>query len=125
VTAEWLAALRRADVHALARLLDRGADIDARDGHGQTALICAARDGRLDVVRLLVARGAALDCAAKYSLTALMLAVLNGHAEIVRLLVEAGADRTIVGSGAPGFAGKTARDLAQARGDRSLERLLG
>ena len=51
-----------------------------------------------------------------------MLAVINGHVEIARRLVGAGADRTCRGSGAPGFAGKTAHDLAIAREQHDLDR---
>jgi ankyrin repeat protein len=68
--------------------------------------------------------GAALDYTSKSSLSALMLAVVNGHRDTARLLIAAGADVTLRGSGSPGFAGKTARDLARARGDDELERFL-
>jgi predicted PurR-regulated permease PerM len=112
MTTDWTSAVDREDLAAIERLLGAGADIDARDEHGQTALMNAARDGRTAVVRLLVHRGADLDHAAKYGLTALMLAVLRGHVEVVRILAEAGADRDRRGTGAPGFAGKTALDLA-------------
>lgn len=95
-------------------------DLNARDEHGQTALMRAAQHGDVHVVRLLVHRGVDLNHSAKYHLTALMLAVVNGHAEVVRALVRAGADQTIRGTGAPGFHGKTARDLADARGDRRI-----
>jgi len=43
-----------------------------------------------------------------------MLAVIAGHKEIARALAHAGADLTLQGTGAPGFAGKTAADLAAA-----------
>ena len=46
-----------------------------------------------------------------------MLAVIRGHAEVVRVLVGAGAAVELQGTGAPGFAGRTAHDLAAARGD--------
>lgn len=124
MNSDWADALRRGDTEALARLLDTGADINALDQHGQTSLMLTARDGQVDVVRLLVDRGAALDHSAKYRLTALMLAVIGGHPEIVRLLVNAGADTTLRGSGAPGFHGRTALDLATAAGRRDLEELL-
>ena len=106
------AAVKAGDVVALETLLDAGADVDAHDTHGQTALMNAARDGYAPMVRLLIARGADLNHTAKYNLSALMLAVINGRDAIVGLLVDAGADLTIRGSGAPGFAGKTALDLA-------------
>ena len=43
---------------------------------------------------------------------ALMLAAINGRTEVVRILVDTGADLGLRGTGAPGFAGKTALDLA-------------
>lgn len=120
MTTEWEAALRRGDVEALAALLDAGADVDALDGHGQTALMRAAHAGRLDVVQVLIARGADLNRSAKYHLTALMLAALGNHESVVGALLEAGADPAVRGSGAPGFAGKTAEDLARSAGYASV-----
>jgi ankyrin repeat protein len=57
-----------------------------------------------------------LNVTAKYRLSALMLAIVAGHAEIASSLARAGADLTLQGGGAPGFAGKTAYDLAVERG---------
>src|SRR5262245_10374188 len=114
MTAEWKAAVKAGRADALRTLLDAGADVDARDEHGQTALMNASRDGHTEVVRLLIERGADLDHTAKYNLSALMLAVINGRDAIVGILADAGADLTIRGSGAPGFHGKTALDLAVA-----------
>jgi ankyrin repeat protein len=51
----------------------------------------------------------------KIKVTALMLAVINGSLEIARTLVTAGANLEIQGTGAPGFHGKTALDLARAQ----------
>ncbi len=115
VTREWEEAVRRGDVADLERLLAAGVDLDARNRRGQTALMLAAQHGRLEAVRFLVAHGAALDHTAKYGLSALMLAVINGHAAVVRVLARAGANRSLRGTGAPGFLGKTALDLATAR----------
>jgi hypothetical protein len=53
-----------------------------------------------------------------------MLAVINDHPEIVSLLVKARADTAIKGTGAPGFARKTAFDLATARNSAELVELL-
>jgi DNA-binding phage protein len=49
-----------------------------------------------------------------------MLAIVGGHEAVARELARAGADRTLRGSGAPGFAGKTAQDLARERGMAAL-----
>ena len=111
---EWKAAVKAGRADVIRTMLEAGADINARDEHGQTALMNAARDGHTDVVRLLVERGADLDHTAKYHLSALMLAVINARDAIVGILADAGADRTIKGAGAPGFEGKTALDLAVA-----------
>src|SRR5262249_25795870 len=117
---DWRQAAIDGDGAGLARLLEAGAAINGRDGKGQTALMLAARRGHQDAVDLLLQRGADPDVAAKYGLTALMLAIVNGHAAVARSLVDAGADLSPRGSGAPGFAGKTARDLAEARGFAEL-----
>lgn len=121
---EWEQAVRRGDVECLGRLLTGGADVDARDRYGQTALMIAAQRGESSVVRFLLENGAALDHTAKYGLSAVMLAVIVGHADIVRALVEAGADLNLRGTGAPGFAGKTALELATARGQADMVAVL-
>jgi hypothetical protein len=61
-----------------------------------------------------------LNATAKFGLSALMLAVVAGHTEIARRLARAGCDLSLRGTGAPGFANKTARDLAAERGMRQL-----
>jgi len=112
----WEDAIRRGGVGWIQELLAAGADVNAKDRYGQTGIMLAARDDRLDVVELLIEHGADLNVTAKYNLSALMLAVINGHADIARTLARAGADLSVRGSGAPGFAGKTAYDLAVAQG---------
>lgn len=113
--AAWERAARRGDVATVRSLIAEGADVDALDRHGQTALMLAAHRGHLPLVEALIAAGADLNVTAKYRLSALMLAVIAGHAEVARRLIHAGADLTITGTGAPGFHGKTASDLALAR----------
>jgi ankyrin repeat protein len=119
---DWEAAARAGHVARLEELLRRGADVNARDRHGQTAVMLAAHAGHSAAVELLARAGADLNHTAKFGLPALMLAVVAGHVETAAALIEAGADVTIVSAGAPGFAGRTARDLAVARGyDRLVD----
>jgi uncharacterized protein len=116
----WYDAIKRGDVVAVRKLLHRGADVDARDRYGQTGLMLAAHAGHRDVVATLIEHGADLNVTAKFGLSALMLAVVAGRREVARLLVRAGSDLSLKGSGVPGFANKTARDLAAARGMSNL-----
>ena len=114
--AAWEDAIRCGDVQTVLDLLGQGADVDARNRYGQTALMLAAQAGRREVVETLIAHRAKLNITAKFGLSALMLAIVAGHAEVARLLAKAGADLSLRGTGAPGFADKTAYDLAVERG---------
>lgn len=108
------------DVRGLEEQLGSGAPVDSRDGHGQTALMLAAHGGRLKAVECLLRHGANLNITAKYGFSALMLAIVAGHETVARALVRAGADLTFRGTGAPGFAGKSAHDLATEQGMHEL-----
>jgi len=123
VKKEWQDAAERGDVAMLRELIDRGSDIDSLDRYGQSALMLVARSGHLEAARLLVGAGVDLDRTAKHNLSALMLAVINDRTAIAGLLIEVGADTQIRGSGAPGFAGKTALDLAEDLGRDSASQL--
>lgn len=116
MNAAWEDAIKRGDVPTVRELLARGVDIDARDRYGQTALMLAAHAGHRLVVETLIAHGADVNITAKFGLSAVMLAIVAGHTDVARLLAKAGADLSLRGTGAPGFADKTAYDLAVARG---------
>jgi ankyrin repeat domain-containing protein 50 len=73
-------------------LLERGADVAAKDGCGQTALLRAARGGREAVVQLLLEKGADIDADDGYGRTALDWSARNGSEAVVRLLLERGAN---------------------------------
>lgn len=120
MAAGWEDAINRGDVQDVRDLLERVTDVDARDCHGQTALMLAAQAGHREVVEALIAHRANLNTTAKYGLSALMLAIVARHTEVVRLLADAGTDLSLRGTGAPGFAGKTAYDLAVERDMREL-----
>jgi hypothetical protein len=82
-------AVRKGDAAAVASLLDRGAEINAKFRYGTTALFKAAERGHTDVVKILLDRGA--DVKVKdtfYGATAMTWALDNDHTEVVRLLLE-------------------------------------
>jgi len=122
LNADWLNATNAGNVERVHALLDVGAEIDALDKHGQTALMNAAHRGDTELVHALVQRGANLNHTAKYRLTALMLAVIADHPDVVRVLVAAGADREIRGS--EGTFACTPLQYAEAYGTSELARLL-
>lgn len=124
MTRDWERAAKAGDAGSLTAQIAGGADVDARDRFGQSALMLAAQRGHLAAVLVLVRAGAALDITAKFGLSATMLAVINHHDDVARALAAAGADLGLVGSGAPGFAGKTAARLALDRDLPDLARAL-
>ena len=68
-------------------LLAGGADIEAKNNYGNTALILAARYGHDKVVTLLLAGGADIEDKNGSGDTALILAAYNGHDKVVTLLL--------------------------------------
>lgn len=85
-------------LRSLRVLLARGADVNAADGTGRTALMKVAEAGAeefVDLARLLIERGANVNAADQWGNTALMMAAGGGresHVDIVRLLLRHRAD---------------------------------
>ncbi len=89
----YAAAIGSAD--AMKLLLDNGANANATNSTGATALMWAATD--LEKVRMLLARGADVKIASQRGRTALQNAVRSdGSAAIARLLIGAGSDAKAV-----------------------------
>ena len=91
-----LSAIRDSDAQAASALLSipsGGANANARDDDGMTALMYAASSENNDpeLLKSLLARGAEINIKAKDGETALKLAGRKGKTEIVRLLEKAGA----------------------------------
>jgi ankyrin repeat protein len=79
-------------------LVERGANLEARDVDGYTALMYACNKGHSEVVRILLAGGANPNACAADNSTPLMFAAQHGHAEIVRQLIAAGANPSARGN---------------------------
>ena len=113
-------AAKAGDVDGLQKALAAGADVNARDAKGWTALMRMADKGSMLLVEPLLKAGADQNLRLADGATALFIAVVRGHTEIATVLVEAGADPEIKGP-----KGKTALDVARLRRDPALLAALG
>ena len=85
-----LDAAQRNDLPGVMKALEQGADVNARSRYA-TALLYAARNVNLDMVKVLVERGADLSVEdTQDRLNALGTAVTNRNVELVRFLAEKG-----------------------------------
>lgn len=82
-------AAKAADIPAIEQLLLAGADVNARDENGWTALHWSAGRGDAAVVKLLLERGANITSKGRDNRTALLVARAARRSAVVELLVEA------------------------------------
>ncbi len=72
-------------------LINKNANVNARDKDAETALMAAAFSGHTEVVELLLNNGANVNAISSGGETALSLAQNNGHDKVIRMLVANGA----------------------------------
>jgi TonB family protein len=117
-------AIDKRDEHAFKSLLNKS-DLNARDEHGRTALMIAARSGATDFVKALLKKGADVNAQADDGLTALIFAAQmivpydSFIIDTTKLLIERGA-----AVNAKGKNGQTALMSAARRGRLKLVKLL-
>jgi ankyrin repeat protein len=86
-------AARARDAAAVKALLQQGADVNAAQGDGMTALHWAAANGDEALTQMLLSAGANIRATTRLGgITALLMASQAGHARVVSALVAAGAD---------------------------------
>lgn len=87
--------VRHKKLPEVSHALHRGVDIEARDEHGNTALIVAAQNGHTALVKMLVDKGADVGAVNGKRNTPLHYAVAYDFKEIADMLLLAGADEYI------------------------------
>ncbi len=100
MTQQLIEAVNDGDVARASQLLANGADVNARDAYGATALMNAAHSGNLEMLETLLSAGAEVDARDELGWTALLKACFNadlnrGFPEIVARLIAAGADPNV------------------------------
>jgi ankyrin repeat protein len=89
---DFVQSAEKGDLKAIQLFLNAGIDRNVQSVSGSTALMAAAKNGRIDVVNKLLEQKANVDAQSKQGVTALMLAAENNQTEIVKLLLKKNAD---------------------------------
>jgi ankyrin repeat protein len=86
-------AAMRGDVDAVRALIKQGADVNAAQGDGMTALHWAAETGSIEIAQIVITAGASLSAVTRHgAFTPLHVAARAGRADVVKALLAAGAD---------------------------------
>lgn len=107
------------DSRIVQRLLDQGAQINAKDKKGQTALMLASMNAYLDTVEILLAGGADINVQNNNGTTALTLAAMKGHTTMVKYLLDKNPDLTLKTNG-----GLSALDAAELNNQKEVVEIL-
>lgn len=105
---------------AVSEALKNGANVNAVDQYGRTALRLAVEKNNTHIVKLLIAAKVDLNAAPDPdNVTALMVAAANGYPEMIRVLLQANADANFRNK-----AGRTALRVAIIQGKHGAADLL-
>ena len=108
------------DASTVKALLKQGADVNAAQGDGMTALHWAARQGDVDLSQMLIYAGANVRAATRLGgFTPLLMASERGYAGVIDVLLKAGADPKIATA-----SGTTPLMFASASGKTDAIKLL-
>ncbi len=84
-------ACRGVDLEVVKALVEKGADVNARDAAAVTPLHSAASRGHRDAVEFLIAHGARVEAAMSGGSTPLHLAAAKGHRDVAAILLDRNA----------------------------------
>ena len=92
---QLISAAAEGDTETVLELVEGGAEIDARDNQGNTAVMAATQNNKVDTVKALIEQGADINIQNNNQDNVLLYAGAEGLLEIVKLAIEAGADTTV------------------------------
>lgn len=116
---DLIVAVHKRNSFVVKALLNRGADVNAKDNKGITAIMGAILTGDNKIVTILLDRGADVNAEDKIGTTPLMSAVMRGYVDIVKTLLDYNADIN-----AKDEKGSTALTLARLQGDNEIIEML-
>jgi len=88
---DLLNAAKNGNINKAKTLISKGANANAKEKDGGTALMFAAEEGYPDIVKLLIDKGANVNAKDKKGKTALMYAKKNGYTDVIKFLKAHGA----------------------------------
>ena len=88
INSQLIEAAKKGDTVSIKTLLDAGADVNAKNGNGFTALMWAAGRGHTEIAQALLDAGADVNAKGNDGQTALMAATQAGHPQIAQALLE-------------------------------------
>ncbi len=112
-------AVAEGDIHKLRTLIGQGADVNATNKEGETALMVASLEGRLEVAKLLVEKGANVNAKDSVGANALHYAAMGGSLDVIKYLVKMGVDTR-----AKTEYGDTAAAICEIKGNKAAADLL-
>jgi ankyrin repeat protein len=82
------------DVGGVTTWIKEGANVNAKDLFGNTALLCALQSGNIPCVDFILTKGADVNAIGVYGYTPLIYSASHGYTNIVRVLIENKAEVT-------------------------------
>ncbi|MBS4200570.1 ankyrin repeat domain-containing protein [Bacillus sp. FJAT-49732] len=89
---QFILSAEKGDTENVLKLLDDGANINATDEFGRTAVLAATYNNKVDTVKALIKMGADINIRDNNLNNVLLYAGAEGLLEIVKLAIDAGAD---------------------------------